>query len=204
MPATVRVKQITLDSLIKPYDRPVSSLEKKQEPANATPGFENIALGRTPPPFPTTPTARKAFLRPKSQRKVTPFQWQLYDALLTIPSGRVATYRQLAEHLTGSANGARAIGSALRENPFAPYVPCHRVIATNLYIGGFGGEWLPTRRRRRRETSKDIVDGTRTNEKLELLKQEGVTFDSKGFLKDKTKLWTPPCRPPKAAGATSP
>lgn len=92
------------------------------------------------------------------------------------------------------------------------------MIATNLYIGGFGGEWLPTRsaavaakpaKTSSSETASDRPaarpkDGTRTNEKLELLKQEGVTFDSKGFLKDKTKLWTPPCRPPKAAGATSP
>ncbi|KWU43323.1 DNA binding methylated-DNA--cysteine S-methyltransferase [Rhodotorula sp. JG-1b] len=101
--------------------------------------------------------------------------WQLYDLLLTIPAGRVSTYGQLATLL---ASSARAVGSALRENPFAPYVPCHRVIASTLYIGGFGGEWLPA-----------APTANRTNEKLELLRREGVRFDSKGYLADKTKLW---------------
>lgn len=95
------------------------------------------------------------------------------------------------------------VGSALRENPFAPYVPCHRVIASTLYIGGFGGEWLPAAPAPAKSASakksatgttatkpgQRPKDGSRTNEKLELLRREGVRFDSKGYLADETKLW---------------
>lgn len=101
-----------------------------------------------------------------------------------------------------SSSRSSAVGSALRENPFAPYVPCHRVIASTLYIGGFGGEWLPSASGGPRKSAAQqpavatsakpegrAKDGTRTNEKLELLKREGVRFDSKGFLIDKSKIW---------------
>jgi methylated-DNA-[protein]-cysteine S-methyltransferase len=62
------------------------------------------------------------------------------------------------------------VGNALRRNPFAPVVPCHRVIANNLFLGGFQGVW-------------DLNGATAPN-KLELLKSEGVTFDSQGIITD--------------------
>ncbi|BGP54592.1 hypothetical protein JCM8202_004963 [Rhodotorula sphaerocarpa] len=200
MPAA-RVKQITLDSLVKPYDksdRPKLSVSRRSEKA-LSPAVEPFVLGKEPPPFPLAVQERNAFRRTgKKTGKVTDFQWRLYDLLLTIPSGRVSTYGQLATLLSSSA---RAVGSALRENPFAPYVPCHRVIASTLYIGGFGGEWLPSASGGARKAAAQqpaaasvkpdgrAKDGTRTNEKLELLKREGVRFDSKGFLIDKSKIW---------------
>jgi methylated-DNA-[protein]-cysteine S-methyltransferase len=67
----------------------------------------------------------------------------------------------------------KTVGSALRTNPFAPYVPCHRVIASNFFIGGFFGEW-----------GKDHKTGTRCNQKLNILESEGVSFDKKGHLID--------------------
>ncbi|KPV76180.1 uncharacterized protein RHOBADRAFT_34801, partial [Rhodotorula graminis WP1] len=119
---------------------------------------------------------------------------QLYDLLLTVPPGSVTTYAQLATLLDSSA---RAVGSALRNNPFAPFVPCHRVIASTLYIGGFGGEWIkPGPGARGRAAAKangdgggDGDEGRRTGEKRELLRREGVEFDAKGFLRTKRSLW---------------
>ena len=48
------------------------------------------------------------------------------------------TYAALGRRI--SCPSPRAIGQALRANPFAPQVPCHRVIASDLTIGGFQGE----------------------------------------------------------------
>lgn len=75
---------------------------------------------------------------PKANRPPTAFEARLYAACRCIPSGRVATYGALAKVLGSSA---RAVGQALRRNPFAPEVPCHRVIAASLQLGGFSGSW---------------------------------------------------------------
>lgn len=62
----------------------------------------------------------------------------------------------------------RAIGQALKRNPFSSAdVPCHRVITSNYFIGGYFGEW---------------AKGDKVNTKMELLKNEGVVMDSDGFL----------------------
>ena len=73
------------------------------------------------------------------------------------------------------------VGNALRNNPFSPYVPCHRVIASNHFVGGFFGEW-----------GKDHKTGVRYNEKVEILSQEGVRFGDKGRLLFADEvLWKP-------------
>lgn len=61
---------------------------------------------------------------------VTAFAEKVYAAVSRIPKGRVATYGQIAE-LIGRPGGARAVGNALHVNPFAPVVPCHRVVAAD-------------------------------------------------------------------------
>jgi len=66
---------------------------------------------------------------------VTPFQKRVYDKLLEVPRGKVTTYRDLA-HAIGT-RGYRAVGTALNKNPFAPSVPCHRVVNSDGSIGGF-------------------------------------------------------------------
>lgn len=58
------------------------------------------------------------------------FAERVYDAVKHIPQGRVATYGQIAE-MIGSPGAARAVGNALHVNPFAPVVPCHRVVASD-------------------------------------------------------------------------
>jgi len=53
----------------------------------------------------------------------------------------VTTYGALARKL---GSGPRAVGNALRANPYAPAVPCHRIVRTSLDLGGFCGETDPT------------------------------------------------------------
>jgi len=72
--------------------------------------------------------------------RVTPFQRRVYLLCACIPRGRVSTYGALARALHSAP---RAVGQALRRNPFAPTVPCHRVVASSLDIGGFSGETGP-------------------------------------------------------------
>eukprot|EP00803_Ostreobium_quekettii_P004025 evm.model.scf_590.6 EVM.evm.TU.scf_590.6 scf_590:31886-32251(-) len=96
---------------------------------------------------------------PKKAR-TTPFQERLYQVCKRIPKGKVATYGMLAKAV-GSC--PRAVGQALRNNPYAPRVPCHRVVAGTLQIGGFGGQWG--------EDQPNIA------KKKKMLMEEGVAFD---------------------------
>ncbi len=70
--------------------------------------------------------------------EITPFQRRVYLALLDVPSGTTITYGELAERI--GCRSAQAIGQALRRNPFAPEVPCHRVLAADGSLGGYNGE----------------------------------------------------------------
>jgi len=89
----------------------------------------------------------------------TSFQERVYATLRTVPRGTVTTYADLAA-ATGSS--ARAIGQAMRHNPYAPRVPCHRVVASDGRIGGFDGQ----------------TRGKKIAEKILLLKKEGVTVEN--------------------------
>lgn len=68
----------------------------------------------------------------------TAFQVKVWNALLTIPFGETRTYGQIAKQI-GATDGARAIGSAVHNNPLSIVVPCHRVIGANGKLVGFGG-----------------------------------------------------------------
>lgn len=68
----------------------------------------------------------------------TPFQQRVWDALRTIPYGQTISYKQLAAQV-GSAAGFRAVGAANGKNPVSIIVPCHRVIAHDGRLGGYGG-----------------------------------------------------------------
>ena len=70
--------------------------------------------------------------------EITPFQRRVYLALLDVPAGTTITYGELAERI--GCRSAQAIGQALRRNPFAPEVPCHRVVAADGSLGGYNGE----------------------------------------------------------------
>jgi deoxyribonuclease V len=66
------------------------------------------------------------------------FDDYFYSLVKQIPKGMVSTYGELARAL-GDIRGARAVGRLLNENPYAPIVPCHRVVMSDGGIGGFGG-----------------------------------------------------------------
>ena len=97
---------------------------------------------------------------------MTEFQKKVYDALCQVPRGRVTTYKALADYI--GCKSYRAIGQALKRNPYAPEVPCHRVIASDLTIGGFAGK----------RTGADI------KRKLRLLAEENVFFEKNHLRKD--------------------
>lgn len=68
---------------------------------------------------------------------ITDFQRRVYLELLKVPRGSTITYGELARRI--GCRSAQAVGQALKRNPFAPAVPCHRVVAADGSIGGFGG-----------------------------------------------------------------
>ena len=68
---------------------------------------------------------------------ITEFQRRVYAMLCRVPRGSVTTYRALAAAV--DCGSPRAVGQALRRNPFAPRVPCHRVVAADGRLGGFEG-----------------------------------------------------------------
>lgn len=76
--------------------------------------------------------------RVKSDQSITEFQRMVYLELLNIPRGETISYGELAHRI--GCRSAQAVGQALKRNPFAPDVPCHRVIAANGTIGGFYGQ----------------------------------------------------------------
>jgi O-6-methylguanine DNA methyltransferase len=84
------------------------------------------------------------------------FYERVWKTMRRIPRGRVTTYGELARALHTKAY--RAVGGACRHNPYAPEVPCHRVVANGGEIGGFGGQ----------------TKGKNIKQKIALLRKEGV------------------------------
>jgi len=68
----------------------------------------------------------------------TPFQHRVWAALRTIPAGTTWSYAELARAV-GQPAATRAVGAANGRNPIALVVPCHRVIASDGTLGGYGG-----------------------------------------------------------------
>ncbi len=87
---------------------------------------------------------------------LTDFSAKVLKLAYKIPRGKVDTYSGLAAAV-GSPHAARAVGTALADNPYPLVIPCHRVVRVDGALGGFGG-------------------GVKM--KRELLSKEGVTFDS--------------------------
>lgn len=67
---------------------------------------------------------------------VPTFHRQVYEIARAIPPGETVSYGEIATRL-GDPGAARAVGQAMGRNPFAPVVPCHRVLAAGGKIGGF-------------------------------------------------------------------
>lgn len=78
------------------------------------------------------------YQRVKEDKTITEFQRKVYLELLKVPRGETISYGELAKRI--GCKSAQAVGQALKKNPFAPDVPCHRVIAKDGSIGGFHGQ----------------------------------------------------------------
>lgn len=73
-----------------------------------------------------------------------PFQIKVWEALLTIPSGHVTTYSEIAGAI-GHARAVRAVGTAVGRNPISFLIPCHRALRKSGGLGGY--HWgLPVKR----------------------------------------------------------
>ena len=69
----------------------------------------------------------------------TKFQLKVWKFLKTIPKGKTMTYKQVAISIK-SPNSARAVANACAKNPYAPKIPCHRVIRSDGAFGGYSGK----------------------------------------------------------------
>lgn len=83
---------------------------------------------------------------------LTVFQKKVLLAVLEIPPGEVRSYLWVAKKI--STKAYRAVGQALKRNPYAPHVPCHRVIAFDGSIGGYAGGISKKRKMLREEGYK--------------------------------------------------
>ena len=93
------------------------------------------------------------------KRSPTRFEQSVYDSIANIPIGTFTTYKIIADRLQSSP---RAVGQALKLNPFAPRIPCHRVVSSKFELGGYHGEMNSCK-------------------KVELLRQEGIVVKD-GFV----------------------
>lgn len=87
---------------------------------------------------------------------ITPFQRRVLEETRKVPRGQVSTYAEIARRI-GSPKAVRAVGQALRRNPVPIVVPCHRVIASDGTLGGYGGS-------------------LRSKRKIALLRLEGIAL----------------------------
>mgnify|MGYP001245413408 FL=1 len=69
----------------------------------------------------------------------TEFQLKVWTYLRKIPRGRVKTYSQVAKAI-GKPLATRAVANAIGKNPYAPKIPCHRVIRSDGTLGGYSGK----------------------------------------------------------------
>lgn len=84
---------------------------------------------------------------------------RIWEACRAIPKGKTASYQYLAAK-TGNPRASRVVAMAMARNPYAPQVPCHRVVRADGSIGGYSSQGGP-------------------NKKISMLKKEGVRFEGK-------------------------
>tara|TARA_B100000579_G_scaffold423352_1_gene426427 strand:- start:30 stop:320 length:291 start_codon:yes stop_codon:yes gene_type:complete len=91
-----------------------------------------------------------------SNLKGTEFEIAVWKEIAKIPYGQTRTYKEVAIAI-GKSNSSRAVANACGKNPYAPDVPCHRVIRSDGLVGGYSGHGGKKR-------------------KKELLQNEGLKF----------------------------
>ena len=95
---------------------------------------------------------------------------KLWNLLEEIPKGHVSTYKAVAQKL--KLKNPRNVGWMLKQNVNAPRIPCHRVIQSSGFIGGYSG----------------ASSGPNVSKKLKLLKEEGIHFTQKGKIEDPSQV----------------
>lgn len=90
------------------------------------------------------------------------FSRKVLEATFSIPAGYVTSYGSLAKATGGSP---RAVGHVMATNPFAPIVPCHRVVASDFTLGGYGGgldvklDLLAREKKEHKSERQILIDG---------------------------------------------
>lgn len=98
------------------------------------------------------------------------FKEKVYNLLKKVPKGKITTYKEIGRALHRKGQVCRAVGRALKENPCAPKIACHRVVCSDGSLGGYQGK-------------------LNSKKKIALLKTEGIIIE-KGKIKDfKKKLF---------------
>lgn len=95
----------------------------------------------------------------------TEFERKVLVATFRIPTGKVSTYKRIAEKI-GNPRAYRAVASVLHRNPLAPTVPCHRVVRSD---GKFGGESKAAESRRKLVEKEGVPlenDAVKISEKI--------------------------------------
>jgi methylated-DNA-[protein]-cysteine S-methyltransferase len=97
-------------------------------------------------------------MKPKADLSVfTEFERAVMLTVAEIPRGRVATYGEVARAI-GKEKAARAVGNALAKNPYPIVIPCHRVVKSDLSLGGYSGGVEKKRRLLEEEGVKFVKD----------------------------------------------
>jgi methylated-DNA-[protein]-cysteine S-methyltransferase len=73
------------------------------------------------------------------KKQLTDFEWQVLRAALTIPLGETRSYQWIARKI-GRPQAMRAVGQALRKNPYPLIIPCHRVVKSDGTLGAYAGK----------------------------------------------------------------
>ena len=82
----------------------------------------------------------------KKSIQLTSFQWDVLKATLQIPLGKTRSYQWVAQKI-GRPKAVRAVGQALRHNPYPLIIPCHRVIKSDGALGGYAGQMGPRKQK---------------------------------------------------------
>ena len=86
----------------------------------------------------------------------TDFQLKVWNYLKTIPKGKVKTYKQVAIAIK-RPKSARAVANACGKNPYAPKIPCHRVIRSDGSLGGYSGKGGISKKRHLLKSEKVFI-----------------------------------------------
>jgi len=74
----------------------------------------------------------------ESNQELTDFQWNVLKETMNIPLGETRSYKWVAKNI-GCPKAVRAVGQALKRNPYPVIIPCHRVIRQDGTLGGYAG-----------------------------------------------------------------